>query len=333
MVGEVETTSSADLQNYGNMFDVKALKELFVTEFDIHTSSTSSVSVNIYTKQGSFVGSENNANSWTNILNVAVIGQGAGIRTPLPALSFSPVRIPNQNSQGFAIILGVNAMRYTTGTDQGSLYASDAYLQIFEGIAIAGPPISPNTITASPRVWNGAIRYHFGELETTYASDYRGYGAMFDAKALSTIVVTEFDIHLSVAAESVVFLDLYTKQGSLVGSEKDSGAWTEIARNTTIVSRGRYQRTPIPPNSFAPVEIAAQNVQAFAMILDIDYMDYSVGTSVGSVYVWDLYLQVLEGLAIIGPTIFVSSTRSPRIWNGVIRYSLGPMTNASSSSP
>merc|ERR1712226_439426 len=152
---ELVTTFSDNNGSQGNMFDIKALQDLTVTEMDVNTSASGSVSVTVYTKSGTYSGSENDSSAWTNntpILSTSVASQGRGNPTPLPA--FDGVAVASGATQAFFVV--VQNIRYTNGSTVGTLFVENSHMQFFEGIGRSG---SFGSAIYSPRVWNGAIRY------------------------------------------------------------------------------------------------------------------------------------------------------------------------------
>merc|ERR1712226_1480839 len=117
---ELVTTFSDNNGSQGNMFDIKALQDLTVTEMDVNTSASGSVSVTVYTKSGTYSGSENDSSAWTNntpILSTSVASQGSGNPTPLPA--FDGVAVASGATQAFFVV--VQNIRYTNGSTVGTL--------------------------------------------------------------------------------------------------------------------------------------------------------------------------------------------------------------------
>merc|ERR1712071_688333 len=296
VVGPKELVSTFNDNNGsgGNMFDIKALQELSVTEMDIHTSAAGNVVATLYTKAGTYVGSENNSGAWTQIASVTVASQGQGTPTPIPGFS-TPVPVASGAIQAFFVI--VSSIRYTNGGSLGAVFAENSHMQFFEGKGRSG---SFGSSIYSPRVWNGAIRYTTGpaaptspaptpsptatpssgptvtpaptqlpvvgpkELVSTFNDNNGSGGNMFDIKALQELSVTEMDIHTSAAGNVVA--TLYTKAGTYVGSENNSGAWTQIA-SVTVASQGQGTPSPIPGFS-TPAPVASGAIQAFFVIVD-----------------------------------------------------------------
>lgn len=138
------------------MFDIVALNKISIVGMYIHTSSTSNVTVEVFTKDGSYISFDKDANAWINIAAVQVQGQGRGQPTPLPDGAFDPVSLNEGEMRSFYVTLTTPEMRYTSGGKLGEVYASNSDLQFLEGVGKSYPFRS----TYRPRVWNGALLYN-----------------------------------------------------------------------------------------------------------------------------------------------------------------------------
>ncbi|MCS6990603.1 MAG: GEVED domain-containing protein [Chitinophagales bacterium] len=140
----------------GNMFEVTAKSDLYITGFDVVMSQFYTTDIEIYYKPGTFMGSEYNSSAWT-LLGVApnVTGKGVGLATPIP-LSLH-LFVPAGQTIAFYITC-TNPYAYLNflyGSQMGAVYAQDNHLQIREG-TYNGYPFS---FYYGPVVWNGRIRY------------------------------------------------------------------------------------------------------------------------------------------------------------------------------
>lgn len=144
----------------GNMFDLKAPgTAVQITDFDINLATAATIEVYVVTGGGTYVGNETNAAAWTMVASVNVTGAGAGVPTNLnlPAVSgFSPILIAPGQTQGFYITTTGPTMTYTNGTAFGNLFASDSFLEFYEGTGNPYPFLTP---IGAPRIWNGNIYY------------------------------------------------------------------------------------------------------------------------------------------------------------------------------
>lgn len=149
----ISTTMAAGNGSSGNMFDIVALNAIEVNGFDVHLSGTALTTIEVWYRTGSFVGFESSNAGWTQVLTTTVTGAGAGNMTFVPA-NFT-VSIPAGQTYAFFVTSnGGSGMSYTNGTLLGSIYTQNADLQFLEG---KGGGYF--TVTNSPRVFNGQMRY------------------------------------------------------------------------------------------------------------------------------------------------------------------------------
>ena len=159
LFGQSLTTTFANNNGQsGNMFDIVALNDVAIQNFDCNLD-TGSWTVEVYavTAGGTFTGNETNAAAWSLIGTATVTGAGAGVPTDL-GLSLA-YWVSAGSTQGFYVTCSTGTgMNYTNGTTQGAVFASDSNIQFLEGVGKAYPFGS----TFTPRVWNGNIHYTTG---------------------------------------------------------------------------------------------------------------------------------------------------------------------------
>ena len=112
----------------------------------------------VYSKTGSYVGSETNIASWTLLQTLTVVRMGEGTFTPLLPL-VNPLRVNAGSIQSFYITLTSSNMRYTNGNSTGALIYQDSNLEFFQG-AGKKHPIDAASSTFDQRIWNGRIKYN-----------------------------------------------------------------------------------------------------------------------------------------------------------------------------
>lgn len=144
----------------GNMFDVVTLgSALTVTAFDINLDTGGAQTVKIYSKSGTWVGSENNGAAWTLIDTITgVTSSGANVPTfidvadfILPAVSTTALYLTTPDNPNFS---------YTNGTGVGNIAAANSDLRILEG---SGNEYEFG-FTYTPRIWNGTIYYSSSQV-------------------------------------------------------------------------------------------------------------------------------------------------------------------------
>lgn len=154
------TTFEGGSGAYGSMFTVIAHDEpITITSMEIHTDfSGGAVSVMLYTKDGNFIGFENEPSAWRKIVDLQVIGNGEGRGTLLPLDSFSSINMQPNETKAIYVTLTTADLRYTkTSTPVGTAIAENEYLSINAGIGLADYPFAPASLIYTPRIFNGAV--------------------------------------------------------------------------------------------------------------------------------------------------------------------------------
>lgn len=316
------------------MLNLVAEKDIVLLEMSIHTSSTDSVEVEVWTRQGSYRGQEKNRNAWHQIAKTTVQGRGEGHLTPLPEDAFDPIRIQAGDTQALYVTLTTAEMRYTKGSKQGNVYVSNDDISILEGVGVSYPFKS----VFRPRLWQGQIRYALQDnpgvnniptpsptpipavrsLETTMGGGNGQAGNMFHCVATNDIEIHGIS-HIHANTLDMVDVEVYTKTGTYRGFEKDESEWTLIA-TASVKGSGKGERTLLPQDLFdAPISVNAGNTQAFYVTLTTAQMRYSDGDEVGAVYASSPDLQILQGAGVVYP---FRATYEPRVWNGGLLYSV-----------
>lgn len=152
------TTFASNNGQSGNMFDVVALSDVTINDLDVNLDPGSwTVEVYVVTAGTTFVGNETNAGAWTLVGTASVTSAGTNVATNL-GLSLG-YTVTTGSTQGFYVTVNNGSgMNYTNGTTLGAVFASDANMQILEGVGKSYPFGS----TFTPRVWNGTIHYTTG---------------------------------------------------------------------------------------------------------------------------------------------------------------------------
>ncbi len=141
----------------GNMFDVKALVSLTIDSFDVNLDAgTWDLEVYALPANTPYLPDVNNAAAWgTPIAQVlGVTSNGPNVATPLNLALAVPVNAGSIQAFYVTVTNGTS-INYTNGSVTGSLYASNAELEFYEGSGLAYP-FSANF---NPRVFNGTIFY------------------------------------------------------------------------------------------------------------------------------------------------------------------------------
>jgi hypothetical protein len=153
--GFLTTEFASNNQGNGNMFDVQTgPNALTVTAFDLNLKTGFTDTIQVYTKLGTFVGSETNPAAWTLVDTITGV-TSAGTDNPTHVNLPTAFTIGANTLEGLYITTTAGLMRYTNGTAIGDVAASNADLTIFQGDGVAYPFGTP----FESRTWNGTIHY------------------------------------------------------------------------------------------------------------------------------------------------------------------------------
>ncbi|MDF1672606.1 MAG: PKD domain-containing protein [Vicingaceae bacterium] len=161
----------------GNMFDVVAINPVNILSFDANLNAGTHATVDIWYRVGTHVGFENSSAGWTLIGTATnVVSTGNGIGTPIPL----PINLTIPAGQTYSFYVDAsNSVAYTNGGTVGNVWASNADMQILEGIGKA----SNFGGTFSVRNWNGTI--HYGS-STTCSTFRTPVSATLDTTAVAS---------------------------------------------------------------------------------------------------------------------------------------------------
>ncbi len=151
----ITTSFSTNNGQAGNMFDVNVLASpgIDLTSLELNLDP-GNWDISLYTKIGSYVGSETNASDWT--LHSQITGltsNGTDTATPwdIPDLNLS-----SGINSFYVVNTNGTAINYYNGGGVGSVEAADANIEVFEGLGRAGL----FGAQFSPRVFSGSLEYN-----------------------------------------------------------------------------------------------------------------------------------------------------------------------------
>lgn len=148
----------------GNIFDVRAKKDITVSNFAVHSYAATTVTVEVWKKRttGTAAGSQSDQSKWEMIGQATFTSGQAYTPSILPPGSFPPVFIKAGDVQAFYVTFTANTNynRYSTGSTLGKVQASNDDLEVMEGYA-KGYRFADDYF---PRVWNGRVYYETGAV-------------------------------------------------------------------------------------------------------------------------------------------------------------------------
>lgn len=143
-------------------------------------------------------------------------------------------------------------------------------------------------------------------------------GAYFDCKPLVDMKVTGFNF---VPRSTATFtVSIYFKQGTFVGSETNSGAWTLLGTSSSFSATANVV-TNIPVS--ISQQLTANQTYAFYVIASGGTLGYTNGTTLGGLVASNSDIEVYQGKGSGG--LFSSSLFTVRTFSGTLRYEKGSM--------
>jgi subtilisin-like proprotein convertase family protein len=154
------TTFTGGNSSSGNIFDINALSDIEITSFDAHVTGSTTGTMDVWWKAGTGYNSTTANTDWTFHETVAITGVSTtGSPTPVPLAA--PILLSAGQTYSIYMLSSIG-MRYTNGSTVGTIFASDANMEVTEGYG-CGSAFSCSFV---PRVWNGTIYYQeSGSLE------------------------------------------------------------------------------------------------------------------------------------------------------------------------
>jgi hypothetical protein len=107
------TIYESDQSSASALFDIKAKTDLIIYGLDINLATSTSQSILVYTKSGSFSGYEYDESAWDLVLNSTIVGSGADNPTSVLMEGWNPVIVPNGEKQSFYIMMEKAVIRYS----------------------------------------------------------------------------------------------------------------------------------------------------------------------------------------------------------------------------
>ncbi|MFT5833025.1 MAG: lysophospholipase L1-like esterase [Cognaticolwellia sp.] len=149
------TTLNSSINWNGTMFDITPLTDLTIDSFGVKINNLGQQNVDIYYKNGTHIGSENNAAVWTFLGTTTVNVTDISELTTVPSANLS---FTANTTYGIYIQLSNANARLSYQTLSNPITRSNSELSITTGSGIS------HNFSGSfyPRDWNGTIYYHHG---------------------------------------------------------------------------------------------------------------------------------------------------------------------------
>ena len=150
-----ETTFNPQYYGNGNVFKIKAVKDITITGFTIHAYSRGTGSIKVWDKSGDYVGHQYNPSMWNEIQANTVVGKGYRSGTVLAKL-VTPISVAAGSFHSFYFYSTDLMILFSSGTVEGSTYKQNSDIIFYEGKFNGGSEFGG---VGGPYVWNGIIEY------------------------------------------------------------------------------------------------------------------------------------------------------------------------------
>lgn len=147
----------------GEMFDVHAKDNIIIQSIAFNTPRLDFLKIQLYTREGSYVGNDKDLSKWELIADIAVQGQGLDNPTWIPEGAFDPVLVRIKKTQSFYITSDGPHLRASRSTTEGEVAAANSDLEISQGL---GKRIPIDGISFSQRIFNGELQYYTVDIPT-----------------------------------------------------------------------------------------------------------------------------------------------------------------------
>ena len=126
--------------------------------------------------------------------------------------------------------------------------------------------------------------------------------------------IVAIDIHID-SSSSETF-EMYVRNGSFEKVSRHPGAWTHHMTSDIV---GTGYGVPLNIQLSESLVLDAGMTKAFYLTLQSARMIYSIGTSIGNVFIENNHLMILEG---VGKLYLFRNNFADRVFNGAIYYSV-----------
>ena len=217
-------------------------KDIEISDLDVNTDDTGTISLDLYTLVGTYVGNETNPGAWGAAATTGT-GTSAGLDNPSNIVLSTPVMLSANTTYGIAIVMD-KSPRYTNGTGcPGNQCYNNDDISLTLGTAVSG--LFSGTVF-TPRIWNGTINY-------TTTGGGGGSGLNFTCADIGVkmieVVVTDDSGNVSICMASVNIIDniapiiMCAGNAGIVTILEDFEGNTIPTGWTTLLQSGTYDWT------------------------------------------------------------------------------------------
>lgn len=312
----------------GVFVNLRALDQhLVVTGFDVPLGPAAGtpVSVEVWTRNGTYVGFTDSNAGWT--LSQTVQGTAQGTTTPASfvlstPLVLSPAQVTGVYLHAVLPAASGSGIRYTgtSGEPPQTSWSNNDLLLFSDTARIGFTPFSGGT--NSPRTFSGTFRYT--KAFATAPPDNGSGGVFLDVQPVNGGVLLQgFDVPLAASPGTTTSIEVWTRPGTYVGFTDSNAGWT-LRQTVSGVAQGTLVAAPFllsPPVSLPADETTAIYLHAVLPAATGSGIRYTGSASLPPETMWsngDIVL--FSDTSRTGFVPFTGSQISPRTFSGVLRY-------------
>lgn len=152
------------------------------------------------------------------------------------------------------------------------------------------------------------------ELKTLFEGNNGASGVMFDVVPLQGIHLVGVSVYMYSLEK--VGIEIFHKQGSHVGFERDLNAWVKVSEQQ--IQGNGFDESVDVTIPHIPL-LSAEPIALYITLTTDDRLSYTEGTGTGSISASNSHMQIIEG---VGKSYPFAKTYRNRQWNGALRYVL-----------
>lgn len=312
----------------GIFVNLRALDQhLVVTGFDVPLGPVAgtAVSVEVWTRNGSYVGFTDSNAGWTLTQTVQATAQGT--TTPVPFVLSTPLVLSPAQTTGVYLQAVLPAatgsgIRYTGLSDAlpQTSWSNNDLLLFSDTARIGFTPFAGGT--NSPRAFSGTIRYT--KAFTTAPSNNSSGGVFLNVQPVSGgISLRGFDVPLQSATGTPTAIEVWTRPGSYVGFTASNAGWT-LQQTVSGVAQGILVPAPFllnPPINLPANQTTAIYLHAVLPAAVSSGIRYTGTALLAPETLWsNSDIVLFSDTSRTGFVPFEGIENVPRTFSGVLRY-------------
>ena len=333
---EISTTYSGSEIWVGHFFDMTPKEDISITQIDQNLAALVGLSIDmeLYWREGSYVGVENDISQWNLLDSSSTISAGQGLPSVFP-IDGSDISFEAGVTYGIYLDLPLPAGLLVTPTSDIVVHQNDD-IRIESGAGRGFGGWGGSAVTN--KIWNGTLHYeaaagdHNADTEWWSTSAQAG-GFMVDVLPNIDMRINSFDLNIDHNGDTgSCTVDIYMRTGSFAGNEYDVHEWTFLGSDpltiaqavgtpTRVVLSKEFFESPSNNGSFNHLDLNSGVTYSFYFVLSSAqnsaqrFAYYGTAQNEGN-----SDISILPGIGRNTDVPFNGTVYSPRGWSGGINY-------------